>query len=206
MLQCDTMPRPGRSDARRRRLLETARALFVEHGFHRTGMAQIAAVSGIAIGQIYRDFASKEAIIAEVVEADIVAWLENDVLEAAVTAGDIPAVRAWIARFGKSDETRAGCQMMADIVAEAGRNPRVAAIYRAIDEQVRTSLTAALVALSPAGQEDCDVRLLAEFILAAGQGTGVRRILHPATCTEPLRHFTVAVIDRELDALASAGR
>ncbi|WP_443018235.1 helix-turn-helix domain-containing protein [Sphingobium sp. TKS] len=44
--------------------MATTRDLFVKRGFHQTGMAQIASSSGIAVGQIYRDFANKEAIIA----------------------------------------------------------------------------------------------------------------------------------------------
>lgn len=205
MLHCDTLSMPSRAASRRQRLIDAARTLFVEHGFHQTGMAQIAAVSGIKVGQIYRDFTSKEAIIAEIVETDIAAWLENDVLETAVAAGDLEAVRAWIGRFGKSDDARNECQMMTDVMAEAGRNPRIADIYRTIDMRVRTSLTAALAALAPARAGSCEVALLAEFILAAGMGMATRRILHPATCIEPLRRLTSMIVDRELDALAAAG-
>ncbi|RZM06398.1 MAG: TetR/AcrR family transcriptional regulator, partial [Sphingomonas sp.] len=37
-----------------------ARRLFVEHGFHSTGIALIAKESGVAVQQLYRDFPSKE--------------------------------------------------------------------------------------------------------------------------------------------------
>src|SRR3546814_10817567 len=58
--------RGPRSAARRQHILATTRDLFVKRGFHQTGMAQIASSSGIAVGQIYRDFANKEAIIAAI--------------------------------------------------------------------------------------------------------------------------------------------
>src|SRR3546814_21157826 len=76
--------RGPRSAARRQHILATTRDLFVKRGFHRTGMAQIASSSGIAVGQIYRDFANKEAIIAAICEADLAEWLEDETLETAV--------------------------------------------------------------------------------------------------------------------------
>lgn len=68
--------RGERADNRRRHLLDVARRLFIDQGFHQTGVAQIAAESGIKVGQIYRDFASKEAIIAAICESNVEAWLE----------------------------------------------------------------------------------------------------------------------------------
>ena len=197
MLHRDKAGPAPRADARRRHLLDTARALFVEHGFHRTGMAQIAAASGIRVGQIYRDFAGKEAIIAAIVELDVAAWLENDMLAAAVAAGDTGAVRAWIGRFGTGDEPRSECQMMADVLAESGRNPRIAAIYRATDARLRDSLTAALTALAGDAR---DVSALVDFILAASMGVATRRILHPGMSGEPFGRVIAAFLDRELGA------
>ena len=57
--------------------MDVARTLFTEQGFHRTGVAQIAAASGIKVGQIYRDFADKEAIVAAIVESDLAAFLQR---------------------------------------------------------------------------------------------------------------------------------
>ena len=60
----------SRAALRRRRITDAARKLFVANGFHATGMAQLAKASGIAVGQIYRDFAAKEDIVAALVTAD----------------------------------------------------------------------------------------------------------------------------------------
>src|SRR3546814_14249999 len=87
-------PRPlgERARARRDRLRQVARTLFIEQGFHQTGTAQIAAASGIAVGQMYRDFKNKEAIIAAICEADVEAWLEEKALADAVAARDLKAI------------------------------------------------------------------------------------------------------------------
>src|SRR3546814_19531070 len=89
-------PRP---EARRQHILATTRDPFVKRGFHQTGMAQIASSSGIAVGQIYRDFANKEAIIAAICEADLAEWLEEETLAPAVAVGDREGILAWIERF-----------------------------------------------------------------------------------------------------------
>src|SRR3546814_18698263 len=80
--------RGPRSAARRQHILATTRDLFVKRGFHQTGMAQIASSSGIAVGQIYRDFANKEAIIDASREADLAECLEEETLEPAAAVGD----------------------------------------------------------------------------------------------------------------------
>ncbi|MFD2138543.1 TetR/AcrR family transcriptional regulator [Novosphingobium resinovorum] len=84
---------------RRQHLLDTARRIFVEKGFHQVSIAQIAQASGIAVGQIYRDFANKEEIVAAICEANLIAWLEEAKLQAAVERRDFTAIRAWITRI-----------------------------------------------------------------------------------------------------------
>ncbi len=79
MLHPPSACRATRADDRRRHLIDVARKLFTEHGFHATGVAQIAAASGIRVGQIYRDFSGKEDIVAAIVAEDVAAFLDEDV-------------------------------------------------------------------------------------------------------------------------------
>jgi len=193
---------PSRADLRREHLLEVARALFVEYGFHQTGMAQISAASGIKMGQIYRDFQSKEDIIASICERDVAAWLEEDVLAAAVETGDIPAVRDWLDRFLRGDEPVEECRVMSEIVAESGRSARIAELNRTVDRKVRDSLSAALTAISP-GSNQPDARdSLIDFILAIGLGTMMRRTFDPELKVERLFHYVSAIVDERINALA----
>lgn len=164
-----------RADMRRRHLLDVARRLFVKQGFHQTGVAQIASESGIKVGQIYRDFQSKEEVIAAICEMDVAAWLEEDVLATAVAAQDLPAIRTWLTRFNQPDDTEE-YRLVAEIMAEAGRNARIAESYRALDNRVRSSVVAALAAIAP-GQTDPEViEALAELVLTLGVGRASRRI------------------------------
>jgi AcrR family transcriptional regulator len=54
--------------ARRREILDAAAACFARQGFHRTSMQDIVRESGISAGLVYRYFASKDEVIAAIVE------------------------------------------------------------------------------------------------------------------------------------------
>lgn len=191
--------RASRAGERRQHLLDTARTLFVENGFHRTGMAQIATASGIKVGQIYRDFASKEEIIAAICEADVTDWLREDLLSAAVAANDLVAVRQWIDRFGAPSDSPGDGSMLAEIVAEAWRNQRIAELNRSIDERIRASLDSALAALAPAPERAPGRALLVEAILAMGFGMEMRRIIRPELDVAGLGKIIGTMISRYID-------
>ncbi|AQR72883.1 TetR/AcrR family transcriptional regulator [Sphingomonas sp. LM7] len=199
----DEPPRPNRAEMRREHLLETARTLFIEQGFHQTGVAQIATASGIKVGQIYRDFQSKEDIIASICERDVADWLEEDVLAAAVRTGDIPAVREWLDRFLRSDEPVEDGRLMSEIVAESGRSARIAELNRTVDRKVRDSLSAALTAISPRAEDSGERTALVDFILALGLGIMMRRTFDPNLRTEPLFAYVSAIVDRRIEALSA---
>jgi AcrR family transcriptional regulator len=194
--------RAVRSAARRRHLLETARTLFVEKGFHQTGMAQIANASGIAVGQIYRDFANKEAIIAAICEADLAGWLEEDKLEAAVAAGDSQAIRDWIEKIATEEPSTEDRRMMCDLLAEVGRNPIIAEINRKVDVRLRTSLEAALVSLAPGASAERRSTMM-DFIISISWGMVARMELFPYREHETLRQYVAALLGREVAALGT---
>lgn len=201
--------RTPRADERRRHLLDTARTLFANNGFHRTGMAQIATASGIKVGQIYRDFASKEDIIAAIASEDVEAWLQEDCVRAAIARDDHQAIRDWINRFYACDEPVEECRMMTEIMAEAARNPRVADIYREIDNRIRCSLHAAFEALGVDCVGIVDRDVLVDLVLALGLGSMMRRIVQPEIDCQKLAGSFRALIDTQLatrteDVLTSA--
>lgn len=53
--------------ARRDQIIAASRLCFRKHGFHGAGMAEIAKISQLSVGQIYRYFTNKDAIIEEIV-------------------------------------------------------------------------------------------------------------------------------------------
>ena len=202
IVQCSNVCRASRAEVRRRHLIDVARSLFTERGFHATGVAQIAAASGIKVGQIYRDFASKEDVIAAIVEIDLAAFLEEGALADAIEAGDRTAVRAWIGHLLHVDKPIENCRMKAEITAEAARNARIADIHRNVDRQVHGLLVAALRALAPDPRRASDCAQVAEFVMALGVGLADRRIAAPGTDLEPLMVLMNRIVDEQIARLA----
>src|SRR5476649_352040 len=67
MLAPQQCSKDARISARRDQIIAAARLCFRKHGFHGAGMAEIAKTSQLSVGQIYRYFANKDAIIEEIV-------------------------------------------------------------------------------------------------------------------------------------------
>lgn len=184
-----------RAQSRRLKVTDAARKLFAAKGFHDTGMAQIAAESGVKVGQIYRDFPSKEAIVAAIVEADFAAFVDTDSLRAAVERGDRAAVLAEIEQLLEPSPCE---KMMPEIMAEASRNPRIADIVGELDARFRTTIAAALAVFAPAESMRARREDVAEVIMVLVVGM-CHRAVAGAALSDPVR----AVITREIDALAS---
>jgi AcrR family transcriptional regulator len=199
----ETMERPptARSAARRQRLLDIARTLFVNKGFHQTGIAQIAGASGIAVGQIYRDFANKEAIITAICEANLMTWLEEEKLEAAVKTRDTGAIRRWIMRIATHEHSLEDRRLMAELLAETGRNPKISALSRNASEKLHHCLDAALCSLAP-GTQPARRATIAAFIMALSWAIVARTEMAPDLEIETLRAYIAALLDRELSCLA----
>ncbi len=61
-------PKPGRSEAKRGRVLQAAQELFLEHGYERCTMEAIAAAARVSKPTLYRYFPDKQALFVGVLE------------------------------------------------------------------------------------------------------------------------------------------
>ena len=135
---------------RRQRILEAAEHAFVRHGFHATTMQHVAEEVGTSAGNLYRSFPSKDAIVeglcaldqAELAQAFAELMADNRHIMEAVRYGLRKHVLA------KSPEK---ARLLVEIWAEAGRNPRVAAMTRAIDTEVLARLEKLIDAAKASG-------------------------------------------------------
>lgn len=190
--------RASKAEERRRHLIDVTRALFVQRGFHATGVAQIAAASGIRVGQIYRDFGSKEDLIAALVAEDLAQFLDEASLRRAVDDDDRAAVRGWLDRFFAVDKPIEQCCLMAEIHAEAARNARIAEIHGAIDQRVRGEIMAALTALMPDAALADRRRDVGDLIMTLGAGLMSRRVVDRGLDAARLSAAIVRIVDTEL--------
>jgi TetR/AcrR family transcriptional regulator, repressor for uid operon len=170
----------GRSVARSRQVLDAASTCFAEDGFHGTSMARLAQAAGMSVGHIYHYFDSKEAIIAAIVQRELVRQLEffdelkqaDDVLQALIDRAEDRLARRMDAR---------GRGLRLEILAEAGRNPKIAAALHSADAAVRRTFREVLAAAvgRRAGVAPADLDGRMEVVIGLFDGMMIRGIRHP---------------------------
>ena len=121
------MPRITPPD-RRAKLLDAAAAAFVEHGFQRTQMDDIADRLGVSKGTIYRTFDSKDALFAAVIAS------ADNPDSATSTEAPAPSDIAALASSITNELTSAIAALeLAKIVAERRRLGRAASVADEIE-------------------------------------------------------------------------
>jgi AcrR family transcriptional regulator len=155
-LEWDAVPADG---PRRTEILETAARLFASSGM-RTSLQQIAEACGILPGSLYHHFASKEAIVVELLEryrADL-----DDVADharvVAVADADVPPVAEQIMTLGSAIAACAGRHRAA--VIQSFYEPPTAAGDRLVKAAERSPLAieAAMLELLQAGRKSGYIR------------------------------------------------
>lgn len=191
-------PRTARSITRRKHLLQTARTLFIEKGFHKTGVAQISAASGVGVGQIYRDFTNKEAIISAICETDLNEWLQENSLCNAIESGDRDAIFAWIDRMAQGENTTSSRRLMCELLAEVGRNSIIAEINTNVENRIHPLLLIAIKSLIPEASEE-RVLALMNFISAISWGISARMELGSVESIHNVQAYASELLRKELN-------
>ncbi|MCE7081022.1 TetR/AcrR family transcriptional regulator [Streptomyces sp. ST2-7A] len=117
----------------RDRVLRAADRLFYDRGVQAVGMDELRTASGISLKRVYRLFASKEAIVEEVLRHRHELW-EAGISAAVATTPDprerLLAVYDFLARWFDDDGFR-GCFFINSFGELSGTAPRVTEIVRA---------------------------------------------------------------------------
>ncbi|MCL4757546.1 MAG: TetR family transcriptional regulator [Rhodocyclaceae bacterium] len=195
----DDAPRP---ETRREQILDAAAECFRDHGFHGASIARICATANMSPGHVYHYFENKEAIIAAIVERDLDRVLAltaelrvaREPLEALLLASD----------DGVSEKLDAGsAALRLEIVAEASRNERIAAIVREADRQCLASLVELLRELRvQLGLlvDDGQLGAQAELLAAMFEGLSIRAVRNPALDHTRVKEMFRSVIGRTIAA------
>lgn len=141
-------------------------------------MAEIAQAAGLSVGQIYRYFQNKEAIMAAIVARDIAEIRgrfselqgEPEALREAIIAKSVAVLDELY------DPARAALRL--EVAAEAARNPAVATIVQAADAEEREIKSALLKRLLPHCDER-DRQARGEVLNMLFDGTSLRAVNNP---------------------------
>lgn len=173
-----------RTELRKIQVLDAATECFRLYGFHNTSMAQISKAARMSVGHIYHYFENKEAIISAIVDRELqqLQTIIRNIREGS-EGGDL--LRATF------DETYCCIQDIAndknvplilEIIAEAARNPAVAAIVQKSDllamsyfkALIRDGLKQRCISYN---EQDLNAPL--EVISAMYEGISIRLIRNP---------------------------
>lgn len=193
-------PTNDRADARRRQILEAARACVLQSGFHGSSMQEIAQAGGLSVGQIYRYFENKEAVIAALAAQDIAEMRERFELDQArgpIKDALIAQCTGAIDRSVQADRAA----VFLEVVAEAARNPKVLAIVQAGDAEERAMHQAMIRLACPAEVSDEDLAVRAEVLAALLDGLAMRAVIRPLEAPD---HPGRAALYRELKPVLTA--
>lgn len=166
-------------------------------------MAEIARVSGVLVGQIYRDFAGKEGLIAEIVERDVTELLDDPEMTHAIEAGRVDQLNNWVHRFVSNSINIEARNVLADILAEATRNPRIAAILNNAHERLHAQLVTAAKLWVPDPDKNAERQELADLILTAAGAIQHRHIVGLEESTSMTAKM-VELVDSEIGRLIAA--
>jgi TetR/AcrR family transcriptional regulator, repressor for uid operon len=152
------------SSTRRERILDAAERCFVQAGFHRTTMQDVAAEVAMSAGNLYRYFPSKELIVVGLAERDR-ERIQADFAHVG-NADDFLAAFEMLGRKHLIDQPRQKSILALEIWAEATRNKSVNMVCLSVDGEVHDILKSMFTAagnrglISPATHLDMAIRLL----------------------------------------------
>ncbi|GBU11690.1 transcription regulatory protein [Enterobacterales bacterium] len=173
--------------ARRDQIIAASRLCFRKHGFHGAGMAEIAKMSQLSVGQIYRYFANKDAIIEEIVRRIVF----KKIRMMTGSAHNLQHMAENLAhrRFGGPtiEPPDAACPELSEeqmdidhalrleVAAEATRNPVVEQIWRDAESQLFNEAKAMLARSYP-HLSDSELTARVEMMAVICEGTAFRRL------------------------------
>jgi len=187
-----------RDAIRRDEIVSAAKLCVVQHGFHAASMAQIATQAKMSVGQIYRYFPNKDAIVTAIVErivAEKLAWIAS-------TGGHHDLAKMLANRMlGAEDaDDRA---LLLEVTAEATRNPHVAGIVRKADRKLHAQAVKTVRQDHP-GLNDKQISARVEFMAVLYEGTAFRRVTDQLADARELASLYRKVIDLLLPSAAEA--
>jgi len=173
-------------EARRQQILDAACDCVRQAGFHGASMAEIAKAAGLSVGQIYRYFENKEAIIAAIVAQDLAEMREKFAEMESRPGNLVDAISEHLPEAVDKCFDLGRAALTLEVLAEASRNPKVAAILRAADAQERVYAQAMMDRSRKPEWSDAEFQARCEAVGLLFDGMIIRAVNHPDTDREPL--------------------
>lgn len=163
---------PELAERRRRQILDAALDCFRRRGFHQTSMQEICAAAGISAGALYRYFGSKAEIITAIAHDERQdSSIMFNVANGTVIDGLCLIAEGFFRKLAAGDGA-----LVADVLAEAARDPKLARNLALFDKQYVMACAEMIGAGQGRGEVDpaLDPTEAAQTLFAAIEGVGLR--------------------------------
>lgn len=171
--------RDARHRLRKDEIILAARRCFKQHGFHAASMAQLANEAALSVGQIYRYFSNKDAIIEEIVQRIIDLRLQEMIGTSCCL--HLPRLLAWRHVLNEDDEV-----LMLEVAAESTRNPQVAKMMQEADARMFAQACENVKREYPHFSDE-RIRSCVEVLAVMVEGTSYRRLTPQKASAEALQ-------------------
>jgi AcrR family transcriptional regulator len=156
-------------------ILEQVKSVFALNGFDGTSMQDLAQATQMSVGNFYRYFSSKDAIITALVKRDMMEI--EAVFDAVKAAPDPGAMFMQLLRLRIETLPFEDAALWSEVQAASFRAPEISSLMRAMEETVRTNIVNALARIhgddSPVALEIYATR--AHFIMMMVHGFAQRK-------------------------------
>ena len=185
-------PKP---DHRSAEILSLVRVAFAEKGFDGASMQDLARAAGMSVGNFYRYFPSKAAIVEALITLDL-AEMEPDFMAVLDAPSPMVALRTLMQHRLAEKQCQADGQIWAEITAAALRKPDISQAACAMETQVASYLTRIFAAETGLTEAEITARFPAHAAFAITMFKSAA-MLPPST--GPIRDDLTALILRSID-------
>lgn len=194
---------PTASLLRGAEILGRIRQAFAEKGFDGASMQDLARAAGMSVGNFYRYFPSKDAIVQAMVEHDM-AEMQGNFAAIRTSASPLQALRERIAEHIQ-DKCADDGRLWAEITAAAIRKPEIARVCCGMEDMVADNILAIISSHSGMSHAACVQRFGAQarFIVMLVKATATRNSLMP---DPDLRGLILRTIDATLTEITHAAK
>lgn len=190
-----TLRPDARHDGRTAEILASVRVAFAEKGFDGASMQDLARAAGMSVGNFYRYFPSKAAIVEALIGLDL-AEMEADFLAVLQSPTPMDSLRALMQQRLQDHRTRDDGQLWAEITAASLRKPDICQAACQMETQIAAYLTRIFAAETGLSEAEITARFPAHATFAITMFKSAAML--PPTA-DPIRDDLTALIQRAID-------
>lgn len=196
---------PPQAEHRAVEILEGVRMAFAEKGFDGASMQDLARACGMSVGNFYRYFPSKAAIVAALVTRDL-AEVEQSFSQIIESPDPMATLRIALSIRVEEDHCDSDGQLWAEMMAAALRKPEIADITRQMETEVSRYLLTVFAQVRGIEFEEARLRYAAHasLIVMMIKASAMHRAENLQAQGE-LRALVIRTMNRVLDEIEADG-